>query len=143
MISVIWDLVERVDFNSYEDFYKNFKLKYEEDFNFWLDIVDKYAEIDPYKIALIWTKDNNEEHFHFQWDEKNSNKIANLFNSLYIKKSYSLMLTSKKRYEFCFCILQLYKIGVIYIPGTHNLNLHDIDLRLKKVNVKMVVSYGR
>ena len=51
MISVIWDLVEIVDFNSYEDLYKNFKLKYEEDYNFWLDIVDKYAKIDSYKIS--------------------------------------------------------------------------------------------
>ena len=29
MTSVIGDFVERVDFNSYEDFYKNFKLKYD------------------------------------------------------------------------------------------------------------------
>ena len=28
MTSVIGDFVERVDFDSYEDFYENFKLKY-------------------------------------------------------------------------------------------------------------------
>ena len=45
MTSVIGDFVERVDFDSYEDFYKNFKLTYEEDYNFGFDVVDKYAEI--------------------------------------------------------------------------------------------------
>jgi acetyl-CoA synthetase len=31
MTSLIENFVEQVDFNSYEDFYKNFKLKYDED----------------------------------------------------------------------------------------------------------------
>ena len=31
MTSVIGDFLERVEFNSYEDFHKNFKLKYNED----------------------------------------------------------------------------------------------------------------
>ena len=33
MTSLIGDFVERVDFDSYEDFFENFKLKYEDDFN--------------------------------------------------------------------------------------------------------------
>ena len=62
MTSVIGDFVERVDFNSYEDFFENFKLKYSDDYNFGFDVVDKYAEIDPDKIALIWTNDHDERY---------------------------------------------------------------------------------
>ena len=49
MTSLINEYVERVDFDSYEDFAQNFKFKIPEDFNFGFDVVDKYAEIDPYK----------------------------------------------------------------------------------------------
>ena len=85
MTSVIGDFVERVDFNSYEDFYKNFKLTYEEDYNFGFDVVDKYAEIDPEKIALIWTNDHEEEHvFTFKDMKENSNKSSNGIFSSYL-----------------------------------------------------------
>ena len=141
MTSVIEDFVERVDFNSYEDFFKNFELKYNDDYNFGFDVVDKYAEIDPNKIALIWTNDHDEKHtFTFKDMKEYSNKTANLFKKLGIKKGDSVMLTLKNRYEWWFCMVALHKIGAIAIPGTHMLKLHDIDFRLKQAEVKMVVS---
>ena len=144
MTSVIGDFVERVDFNSYEDFYENFKLKYEDDFNFGFDVVDKYAEIDPDKIALIWTNDDEEKHiFTFKDMKEYSNRTANLFKSLGIKKGDCVMLTLKNRYEWWFCMVALHKIGAIAIPATHMLKLHDIDFRLREANVKLAVSVSR
>ena len=141
MTSVIGDFLERVDFNSYEDFYENFKLKYEDDFNFGFDVVDKYAEIDPEKIALIWTNDYDEKHtFTFKDMKEYSNKAANLFKSQGIKKGDKVMLTLKNRYEWWFCMVALHKIGAIAIPATHMLKLHDINFRLKNAEVKLVVS---
>ncbi|MBR1611744.1 MAG: AMP-binding protein, partial [Methanobrevibacter sp.] len=141
MTSLIENFVERVNFDSYEDFFENFKLKYDDDFNFGFDVVDKYAEIDPDKIALIWTNDHNEHHtFTFKDMKEYSNKTANLFKRLGIKKGDSVMLTLKNRYEWWFCMVALHKIGAIAIPGTHMLKLHDIDFRLKQAEVKLVVS---
>jgi len=141
MTSLIGDFVERVEFNSYEDFYENFKLKYNDDFNFGFDVVDKYAEIDSAKIALIWTNDNGETHtFTFKDMKEYSNKVANLFKRLGITKGDKVMLTLKNRYEFWFCMVALHKIGAIAIPATHMLKLHDIDFRLKNAEVKLVVS---
>lgn len=141
MTSVIGDFVERVDFNSYDDFYKNFKLKYDDDFNFGFDVVDKYAEIDPEKVALIWVNDEDTKHtFTFEDMKKYSNKTANLFKSLGINKGDKVMLTLKNRYEFWFCMVALHKIGAVAIPATHMLKLHDIDFRIKNGEVKLVVS---
>lgn len=101
MTSVIGDFVERVDFNSYDDFYKNFKLKYDDDFNFGFDVVDKYAEIDPEKVALIWVNDEDTKHtFTFEDMKKYSNKTANLFKSLGINKGDKVMLTLKTDMNF-------------------------------------------
>lgn len=141
MTTLIGDFVNRVDFKSYEDFYENFELKYNEDYNFGFDVVDKYAEIDPEKVALIWVNEAGEEHiFTFEDMKKYSNKVANLFKRLGINKGDKVMLTLKNRYEFWFCMVALHKIGAIVIPATHMLKLHDIDFRLKKANVKLVVS---
>ena len=141
MTSLIEDFVERVEFSSYEDFFKNFKLKYNEDYNFGFDVVDKYAEIDPDKTALIWTNDHDETYtFTFKDMKEYSNRAANLFKRLGIKKGDCVMLTLKNRYEWWFCMVALHKIGAIAIPGTHMLKLHDIDFRLSQANVKMVVS---
>ena len=141
MTALIEDFVNRVDFKSYEDFYENFELKYNEDYNFGFDVVDKYAEIDPEKVALIWVNEEGEEHiFTFEDMKKYSNKVANLFKRLGINKGDKVMLTLKNRYEFWFCMVALHKIGAIVIPATHMLKLHDIDFRLKKANVKLVVS---
>ena len=141
MTSVIEDFVERVDFSSYEDFFENFKLKYEKDFNFGFDVVDKYAKIDPDKIALIWTNDNDENHtFTFKDIKEYSNKTVNLLKSLGIKKGDKVMLTLKNRYEFWFCMVALHKLGAVAIPATHMLKLHDIDFRLTNAEVKAVIS---
>ena len=141
MTSVIGDFVERVDFNSYEDFFNNFKLKYDDDFNFGFDVVDKYAEIDPDKIALIWTNDDDENHtFTFKDMKEYSNRAANLFKSIGIKKGDKVMLTLKSRYEWWFCMVALHKLGAIAIPATHMLKLHDIDFRLRQAEVKAIVT---
>lgn len=141
MTSLIEDFVERVDFNSYEDFYENFKLTYPDNFNFGFDVVDKYAEIDPEKVALIWTNDDNEKHtFTFEDMKRYSNKTANLLQRLGIKKGDKVMLTLKNRYEFWFSMIALHKIGAVAIPATHMLKLHDIDFRIKKADVKCIIS---
>ena len=111
----------------------DFKLKFEEDFNFGFDVVDKYAEIDPEKIALIWTNDEEEHTFTFKDMKEYSNKTVNLLKRLGIKKGDKVMLTLKNRYEWWICMVALHKLGAIAIPATHMLKLHDIDFRLKNL----------
>ena len=43
--------VNRIDFDSYQDFKENFKINVPEDFNFGFDVVDVYAKEDPDKEA--------------------------------------------------------------------------------------------
>lgn len=140
MSSLIKEFVERVEFDSYEDFKKNFKLKIPKNFNFGFDVVDKYAEIDPKKIALIWTNDNETRTFTFEDMKKYSNKAANFFKSLGIEKNDKVMLTLKNRFEWWIVMIALHKIGAIVIPATHMLKLHDINYRISNANVKMVVT---
>ena len=63
------DFVEdSTEFHNYEDLRKNFKLKVPENFNFAYDIVDRYAELEPNKTALVWCDDNDEERIFTSWE---------------------------------------------------------------------------
>ena len=73
----------RIEFDSYEDFYENFKINVPEDFNFGYDVVDEWARVEPEKRALLWCNDAGEERrFTFTDISRLSNKTANAFKKL-------------------------------------------------------------
>ncbi|HHW49581.1 MAG TPA: AMP-binding protein [Clostridiaceae bacterium] len=130
----------RKEFDSYEDFYKNFKINIPENFNFAFDVVDEIAEKEPDKVAIVWCNDKGEEAFFtFGQLKEYSNKAANFFKSIGIKKGDPVMLILKRRYEFWFCLLALHKIGAICIPATHLLTAKDIIYRNNAADIKMIV----
>lgn len=128
-------------FDSYEDFRKNLKIKTPPNFNFAYDVVDAWAKEAPEKIALVWSDDQGRSaKFTYAELKQYSDKAANLFQSIGIKKGDPVMLILKRRYEFWFCILALHKIGAITIPATHLLKCRDIVYRNNAADVKMIVS---
>lgn len=141
MVSLLKNYVNRVDYDSYEDFKKNFRFKIPENFNFGFDVVDKYGDEYPDKLALLWVNDfNQEKRFTFSDMKKYSNKTANFFKSLGIKKGDKILLTLKNSYEFWFSIIALHKIGAIPVPATHMLKTKDIVYRIEKANIKGIIS---
>ncbi len=102
-------------------------------------MVDEYADKYPEKIAMVWCDDNSDRIFTFKEMKIYSDKAANLFKELGIKKGETVMLTLKSRYEFWFCLIALNKIGAIPIPATHMLKAKDIVYRIESADIKMIV----
>ncbi len=120
----------RTEFESYEDFKENYKVNIPENFNFGFDIVDEWAKNEPEKMALVWCDDHDEEHkFTFNDISKLSNKTANYFKSIGIKKGSVVMLILRRRWEYWICAVALHKIGAVLIPGTLQLSTKDIVYR--------------
>ena len=141
MTSLLNKFVSRTEYESYEDFSENFKIKVPENFNFAYDVVDEYAKICPEKRALVWCSDKDEDKtITFGEMKEVTDKTANLFTKHGIKKGDAVMLTLKSRYDFWLCMVALHKIGAIPIPGTHMLKSKDIIYRVGKADVKMIVS---
>jgi acetyl-CoA synthetase len=133
--------VSKVDFNSYEDFIENFRIIVPRNFNFGYDVVDEAAAANPDKIALVWCDDKGgNKVFTFGQLKHFSDKTANFFLSLGIRRGDPVMLVLKRRFEFWFCILALHKIGAIAIPATHLLTPKDIVYRNNAADIKMIVS---
>ncbi len=130
----------RIEFDSYEDFKANYKVNIPEDFNFGFDVVDAWAEADENKKALVWCNDHGEEKtFTFKDISRLSNKAANYFKSLGIKKGDVVMLILRRRWEYWVCATAIHKIGAIVIPGTLQLTKKDIVYRGNSASVKAMV----
>jgi acetyl-CoA synthetase len=132
--------LDKIEFNSYNEFKEEFKIKIPENFNFAYEVVDEIAIDDPDKIAMVWCDDKgNEAVFTFEQMKYYSDKTANFFKSLGIRKGDPVMLILKRHYEFWFCTLALNKIGAITIPATHLLSTKDIVYRNNAADIKMIV----
>ncbi len=140
-MSLLNRFLHKTEFDSYEDFKKNFRLNVPPNFNFAYDVVDVIAKETPDKIALVWCDDTGgEKILTFSEMKRLSEKAANYFKSIGIKKGDTVMLALKGRYEWWHCMLALHRIGAIAIPATHMLTTKDIVYRLKLADIKMIVA---
>ena len=133
----------RDDFLSLEDARTNYKLSYNDNFNFAYDVMDELGRTQSDKLAMVWLSNEKEEkRFTFGDMMRYSNKAANYFKYMGIKKGDTVLLTLKRSYYFWFCILGLHKIGAIVVQATDMLKGKDYSYRCNKGNVKAVVITG-
>ncbi len=136
---MIEKFLPRTEFESYEDFKQNYKLIVPENFNFAYDVIDEWARQDKTKEALLWCNDEGgEKHFTFEDLRILSNKTANVYKSLGVKKGDKVMLILKQRPEAWICILALCKIGAVCIPATFQLTTKDVVYRCNAASIKMI-----
>ena len=130
----------RIDFDSYEDFYENFKINVPEAFNFGFDVVDEWAAVEPDKKALLWCNDAGEERtFTFTDIARLSNKAANAFRGLGIAKGDVVLCILRRRWEYWVVATALCKLGATIIPATLQLTKKDISYRANSADVKAMV----
>ncbi len=131
----------RVDFDSYEDFYANYRVSVPENFNFGFDVVDVLGRETPDKTALVWCDDASRERtVSFAGMSEWSNRMASAFSGLGVRKGDAVMLILKRRAEYWPAVLALHKIGAVAIPATNQLKKKDLVYRFRAANVKMLVS---
>ncbi len=130
----------RIEFDSYEDFKKNYRVNFPENFNFGFDIVDEWAKQDETKKALVWCDDHDEEKvFTFKDISLLSNRAANYFKSIGIRKGDAVMMILRRRWEYWICAVALHKLGATIIPSTLQLTKKDIVYRGNAAHVKSIV----
>jgi acetyl-CoA synthetase len=140
-MSLLDRFLEKTEFESYEDFRQNFHIKVPENFNFAFDVIDVMARETPDKRALVWCDDlGGEKIMTFSEIKRMSDKAANFFKGIGIKKGDAVMIALKGRYEWWYCMLGLHRIGAIAIPATHMLTAKDIVYRVKMADIKMMVT---
>ena len=109
-------------------------------YNFAFDTIDRIADANPDKQAMLYVGDDmSEKIITFSDLKKNSNRCANYFTSLGIRKGDRVMLILKRHWEFWYAILGLHKIGALAIPATNQLKEHDLKFRFDKAGVSAII----
>jgi len=120
-----------------------FELNCPDNYNFGYDIIDKFGELEPERLALYHIDlQENENKFTYKQLSELSTQAANLFTEMGIKKGDKVMLVLKRNYQFWIAIIGLIKIGAVAIPATHLLTTHDFTYRFESASVKAVVCTG-
>ena len=130
----------KTEFESYEDFYKNFTINIPENFNFAYDVIDVLAREKANERALQWCDEKGAEAAFTFADMKNySNMAANVLREAGIGKGDPVMLILKRRWEYWPVLLALHKLGAIAIPATHLLTTKDLVYRCNAADIKGIV----
>ena len=134
---------KREDFLSLADAQRNYKLTWNEDFNFAYDVVDELARTKPDKLAMIWVgADGEEKRFTFKDMSRESNRAANYFKYLGIRKGDIVLLVLRRSYYFWFCLLGLHKIGAVAVSATDMLQAKDYVYRCNMAGIKYAIITG-
>ena len=100
----------RDDFATLDDLQRNFKITCGDDFNFAYDVLDELGTKKPDKLAMLWVgNDGEEKYITFKQLMLYSNKAANYFKSLGIKKGDFVLLVLKRSYLFWYCMMDCIK----------------------------------
>lgn len=119
---------------------QDIKFQNDENFNFAYDVVDVLGKTKPDKLAMLHiSNDSKERRITFKDMMVYSNKAANYFRYLGIKRGDRVMLVLKRHYQFWFAIIALHKIGAVAIPATNLLVKKDFEYRFKAGKVDAVL----
>ncbi len=133
----------RDSFISLKDCQENFKITYENDFNFAYDVVDVLGTENPDKLALLYVSNEGEEkRFTFGDMKRLSDKAANYLVSEGVKKGDPVLLILKRSYLFWIITLALNKIGAIMVPASNMLKGKDYVYRCNKAKIKYAIITG-
>ena len=138
-MNLLSKFLPRVEFDSYEDFKKNYKVEVPENFNFAYDVVDEYARLCPEKQALIHIDENEKiTRYTFADIKRLSDKSANALRAQGVGKGDVVMMMMKERVEAWVLICAANKLGAVIIPATYQLMPKDIVYRCDAADVKFV-----
>lgn len=122
-------------------FPESFPVEAPEYFNFGYDVIDRWAEKDRNKLAMIWrNQKGDEKRFTFHDLSRLSNQAANLLLKHGITRGDRVMIMLPRLPEWWIFSLALIKLGAVQCPSPALLTPHDLEFRVKFGKFKMVIT---
>jgi acetyl-CoA synthetase len=132
-------MVNMVD---YMTTYREFKWDVPEFYNFGFDVIDKWAQKNPNKTALITvdTTGKSAQKHTFHDLSTLSNKFANVVRKLGIKKGDRVFLMLPRIPEWYVTMIGLIKLGILPMPATVLCTPKDVEYRINKAEAVMAIT---
>ena len=114
----------------YHETYRSFRLEVPQQFNFGGDVIDRWAR-DSDHLALIWCDETGtERRFTFSDISRLSNRCANLFSALGLRRGDPILIMLPRLPEWQITMVGALKLGAIPIPCIDMLTAGDVAYRI-------------
>ncbi len=121
--------------------YGSFKWPRPERFNFARDVVDRWAERDPEKLALLWVDDEGrEERRTFADVSAASCRIANLLQAAGVRRGDYIVMILGRQLAWWEVFTAALRMGAVISPGTAQLSSQDIAYRVNAARATCIVT---
>ncbi len=124
----------------YESAYYGFKWPDMEDFNWAIDYFDNFAEGNNQTALWIVDEKGSEWKYSFAELSERSSRVANFLKRLGISRGSRILLMLDNQPEIWEVMLAAIKLGAVLIPSSFLLTKNDIQDRVRRGRVKLVVS---
>ncbi len=126
---------------SYEEFTRDFSIEVPEYYNFGFDVIDRWADVDRNKLAMIWVDQKGEEKkFTFRDLRNLSVEAANILIKYGIKKGDRVMLMLHRVPEWWIFVIALTKLGAVFCPSPTMLTPKDLQYRINAGKFSMIIT---
>ncbi len=129
--------------DTYEEIRETFSWNIPEFYNIGVDICDKWANKDPKRLALTFIDANNRVvNYNFSELKMLSNKLANCFTELGLRRGDRIGVLLPQAPETVFAHIATHKIGAISLPLFMLFGIDGLEYRLNDAGVKAIVTNG-
>jgi acetyl-CoA synthetase len=121
--------------------YANFCIQVPEFYNFGFDVIDRWAEKEPGRLALLWVnQDGGEKRFTFADLKRESDLALKILQDRGIRKGDRVLILLPRIPAWWFFIIALIKLGAVYSPAPTMLTLKDISYRFITGKFALVIT---
>jgi acetyl-CoA synthetase len=125
----------------YEETYRNFSLDVPEFYNFGFDVIDRIAQKDRNRLAMIHVdQDGRERTYTFRQLMNLSNSAANMLLKYGIKKGDHVIIMLPRVPEWWIFAIASIKLGAVFCPCPTMLTPKDLRYRINSAKIKMVIT---
>jgi len=125
----------------YEETYRNFSLDVPEFYNFGFDVIDRIAQKDRNRLAMIHVdQDGRERTYTFRQLMNLSNSAANMLLKYGIKKGDRVIIMLPRVPEWWIFAIASIKLGAVFCPCPTMLTPKDLRYRINSAKIKMVIT---
>lgn len=105
------------------------------------NLAQEICKKDQNKDSIIWIDKNEVEKNYKYWEmDQSSNKFANLFIELNVKKGDRIVVYAEKTPDLIFAILGILKVGAVYCPIFSSSGLESLKSKIDDCKPKIIIT---
>jgi acetyl-CoA synthetase len=121
--------------------FQDFSIEVPEYYNFGFDVIDRWAEKDPEKPAMLWVnRQGLEKRYSFGDLRSQSDRAAGILQRHGIGRGDRVLIMLPRIPEWWVLIIALVKLGAVYCPAPTILTPRDISYRVNAGRFKMAIT---